>query len=369
MNVHYAFSRWHLGQETPTEPDTTPTTVPLRPRVRNSEHFLFGMFILALIYTASVASSLLIPIVLAAFIATCISPLVNVLDRVLPRLVAVLIIMGVLGAALYMALSTLWTPAREWLDDAPRALPQLSAKLNLLVRAAADVSGASALESAGMIDTESELATQFSWWTALSEAPVWVAQVFSVILLTVFFSWHGGELLRRVVELSPTLTRKKQVVGIVRAIQSDTSRYFLITTSINCMLGAATAIAMWALGVNEPLMWGAMVALFNFVPYVGAMISGLILALVGILQFDTIGHGLTPALVFLVLTTIEGQFIAPTILGQRLSLSPVAILLWLMLWGWLWGIAGVLLGVPMLMCLKLICERIPHWRWLARALE
>ena len=368
MNVHYVLSRWHLGQETPIETDAS-APVPTRTRSRNFEHFLFGIFVLALMYTLCVASGLLIPIVLAAFIATGIGPLVNVLDRGLPRVLAVLIIMALVGTTIYLALSTLWTPARAWLDDAPRALPQLAAKLSILARAAADVSGASALENAGMIAADSDMATQFSWWAALSEAPTWVAQAFSVLLLTFFFSWHGGELLRRLVELSPTLTGKKQVVGIVRAIQSDTSRYFLITTCINAMLGAATAIAMWALGVNEPLVWGAMVAIFNFVPYVGAMTSGLILALVGILQFDTIGHGLTPALVFLALTTIEGQFIAPTVLGQRLSLSPVAILLWLMLWGWMWGIAGVLLGVPMLMCLKLICERLPQWRWLARALE
>lgn len=368
MNVHYVLSRWHLGQETAVEVEPS-TTAETPSESSNLPHFVFGIFVLALMYTMCVASGLIIPMVLAAFIATCIGPLVNVLDRVLPRVLAVLIILGLLATALYVALSTLWLPAREWLDDAPRALPQLAAKLSLLARAAADLSGASALESAGMIATGPDMATSFSWWTALSEAPTWVAQGFSVVLLTFFFSWHGGELLRRLVELSPTLTQKKKVVGIVRAIQLDTSRYFLITTCINILLGAATAIAMWALGVREPLMWGAMVALFNFVPYVGAMTSAVILALVGILQFDTIGHGLTPALVFLALATIEGQFIGPTVLGQRLSLSPVAILLWLMLWGWMWGIAGVLLGVPMLMCLKLICERLPHWRWLARALE
>ena len=187
MNVHYALSRWHLGQETTIDADAH-SAAETSSESSNFEHFVFGIFVLALMYTMCIASGLIIPIVLAAFVATCISPLVNALDRILPRVLAVLIILALLGAAMYLALSTLWTPAREWLDDAPRALPLLSAKLSLLARAAADVSGASALESAGMIATDPSMATSFSWWAALSGAPTWVAQAFSVVLLSFFFS-------------------------------------------------------------------------------------------------------------------------------------------------------------------------------------
>ena len=168
---------------------------------------------------------------------------------------------------------------------------------------------------------------------------------------------------------NPIQEIRSEVSKEISAIQVDTARYFLTTAIINAALGLMTALVLWALGISEPLLWGAVVGVLNFIPYLGAMVSVTLMVLVGVLQSNSADVAMLPALCFLALTVLEGQFLSPLVLGKRLSLSPVAILLWLMLWGWLWGIAGVILGVPMLMCLKLSCERLPAWNWVARLIE
>src|SRR5690606_16623893 len=108
----------------------------------------------------------------------------------------------------------------------------------------------------------------------------------------------------------------------------------------------------------SPLLWGLLAGLLNYAPYVGPLVMAVLLALAGLLQFDTLGAAMLPALAYLGLNAVEGQFLTPMLLGGRLSLNPVIILLWLMFWGWLWGIPGFLLGVPMLVAFKIICSRI-----------
>ena len=193
--------------------------------------------------------------------------------------------------------------------------------------------------------------------------------VFTVLLPAFFFLVYGDALLRKLVVLSPTLTHKKRAVGIVRAIQHDTSRYLLLTCMINAALGVATAFALWMLKVPDPLLWGTLAAICNFVPYVGAITMTVILVLVGLVNFENTGQALLPALCFAGIALIEGHFLTPTIIGRQLRLSPVAILLWLMFWGWMWGLIGVALGVPMLMCLKIVVERVEGYTWVAKAIE
>ena len=374
--MQISFSRWHLGQEISSD-DATRSAEPIENSVdaplQTIQRLLMALLVLASAYTIYLTKPLLAPIILAAFVATCVSPLVDILARYIPRVLATLLIIGGLLFGLFRLFSLLLEPARLWLQDAPNAIPQITNKLERLVSMVADSAGARALMNSELFSAPSTTDVAglpaLSAWTALAVAPGWITPIFSALLLSFFFTLHGGHMFRRLVELSPTLTQKKNVVGIVRAIQADSARYFLTTTTINLSLGSVTALMLTLFGVRDPLLWGAVVAILNFIPYLGPLTSTLLLALVGLLQFSSIGAALLPALCFFGLAILEGQLLAPLILGNRLSLSPVAILVWLMLWGWLWGIAGVFLGVPLLMCLKLTCERLPSWRWLARSLE
>lgn len=374
MLPNVLFGRLHLGQEmTPPDDRVSTPLVPVAPIERSDlasiRRLLVALLLLAMLYTVCVARPVLVPVLMAAFLAICISPLVDLAQRLMPRLPAAVAVVTLVIAAVVLGLSVLTAPAQDWLSQAPETLPHALNKLRAWLRVLGEASGtAPVLATVGSLSA-ANTPTSWHWWEVLVAAPPMLIQVFSVILLMLFFVAYGGDVFRRAVEISPTLTGKKQLVGIVRAIQVDTARYFLTTAIINAALGTATALVLWALGISEPWLWGAVVGVLNFIPYLGAMVSVVLMVLVGVLQSDSADVAMLPALCFLALTVLEGQFLSPLVLGKRLSLSPVAILLWLMLWGWLWGIAGVILGVPMLMCLKLSCERLPAWNWVARSIE
>ena len=120
-----------------------------------------------------------------------------------------------------------------------------------------------------------------------------------------------------------------------------------------------TGIALHLLGMPNPILWGVMVALFNYVPYIGPAISGTVLTVVAFITFDDVGDVLLVPLVYFTLETIEGQFITPVLTGRSLTLNPVMIFLSMLLWGWIWGVVGALMAVPILMTLKIFCDHIP----------
>jgi predicted PurR-regulated permease PerM len=120
----------------------------------------------------------------------------------------------------------------------------------------------------------------------------------------------------------------------------------------------ATALLMHLLGMPNPLLWGVMVALFNFIPYVGAAVSGIVLTVVAFVTFSDLNDIMLVPLLYFSLETIEGQFITPYLTGRSLTLNPVMIFVSMLLWAWLWGVLGALMAVPILMTLKIFCDHI-----------
>ena len=194
--------------------------------------------------------------------------------------------------------------------------------------------------------------------TLLLGSPQVIGAGFSVAILLFFLLASGDVFLRKLVTVIPTFRDKKRAVDITRQIEADISFYLLSFTSVNVGLGIAMAIATGLLGMPNPLLWGAVVAILNFVPYVGAVTSMIILGLVGVQSFDSLGLALAAPVILLVLVGLTAEVVTPMVLGRGLLLNPVAIFIAIMLWGWLWGLAGVLLAVPMLASFKIICERV-----------
>lgn len=206
-------------------------------------------------------------------------------------------------------------------------------------------------------------------WDVVSTTPKVLAGVLTVVLLVFFFLVYGDLMLRRLVEASPSFGYKRHAVHVVRGIQYEVSRYILTASLINVGLGAVTAGMLWLYHMPDPLLWGTVAMLANFIPYVGAISTTAVLAVVGLLNFDQPSAALLPALTFAGITAFEGNVVTPLIQGHRMRLSPIAILLWLLVWGWLWGIPGALLAVPMLTSAKLVAERVRGWRWFARMVQ
>jgi len=188
------------------------------------------------------------------------------------------------------------------------------------------------------------------------------------LLLIFIFLLHGDALLRKFVELAPELYMKKDIVIATRSAQHDLSTYMVTIAAINSVLGLLTASALWWLGVDAPLLWGGVVAVLNFAPFIGPMFAVMILVVVGFSRFETPLAALSVPGIFLVLHLVEGQLVTPFIVGRRLALDPVMVFLALMLFGWLWGVPGLLLAMPLLTCVRIVAERIPAWNALAKML-
>ncbi len=179
------------------------------------------------------------------------------------------------------------------------------------------------------------------------------------MLVLLYFLLASGDLfLRKVIDMTPRLADKQRAVTLLRQIESEVSNYLLTVAVINACLGAAVALAMYVMGVPNPVLWGVMAGLFNFVPYLGDIVSFSVLTAVGLLTFDELWRGLLVPGVFYLLTALEGYVVSPLIIGQRLRLNPVVIVLSVLFWGWMWGILGAVLAVPILVVLKSVCAHV-----------
>lgn len=331
------------------------------------------MILLALVYTVAIGKSILVPLVLAGFIGLALNPIVAAAARVrVPRWLAAVTVMILLGAGLVSAVATLSTPALNWFHEAPTAMRAFAPKIKPMTQQIEAASRATQTLVGGTVARnvpQSENSLAFTAWDVVASAPKVIASILTVALLVFFFLVYGDEILRRAVEISPTFSYKRHTVSIVRSIQEEVSSYLLLTAAINVTLGLVTAGMLYMYGVPDPLLWGTVATVANFIPYVGAITTTTILAIVGALHFQELGPALLPAATFAGITAIEGNLITPMLQGRRSRLSPVAILLWLLVWGWLWGIPGALLAVPMLTCVKLITAKLRGWQWFAHIIS
>jgi predicted PurR-regulated permease PerM len=165
-------------------------------------------------------------------------------------------------------------------------------------------------------------------------------------------------LLRKLLYLIPTRTEKKRALQIARTVRAEMTRYLATTTCINAGLGIAVGLATYLLGMPSPVLWGVMVALLNFVPYLGPLVNTGVLTIAALMSLEDVGRALAvPAIVY-ALDSLEGHFLTPIITGQTLDLNPVVILLGLLFSGWLWGVVGALIAIPMLVTLRILCDHI-----------
>jgi len=326
---------------------------------------LTGLFVLATFYTMYFMRSVLLPIVLALLLSYLLRPVVRFLGRVkVPApLSAAVILLSLLGAVGW-GISILATPAAGWLEKAPYSLHQLQQKLVPLQKPMQQVAQASGEveKLTAPSDPHAKLAVEVKQHP-LTDAlylrtPEFIISTVTMIILLYFLLAYDGVFLPKVIKLIPRLADKKRAVAIANDIESHVSRYLLTTTLINACLGLAVGTAVGLLGLRNPIMWGVMVAVLNFVPYLGAITGIICMTLGAVLSYDSFSYALAFPACYLGLAILEGNFITPWVMGRSLTLNPVLILLSITFWGWMWGIAGVILAVPILAAFKIFCTYI-----------
>src|SRR5213595_2228318 len=333
-----------------------------------------GLFILALFYTIYFMRSILLPIVLALLLSYLLRPIVRGLARLkIPLPVgSALILIGLL-AVVSSGISALATPTVTWLQKAPAGLTELQRKLSPVKRSVAQVTQATG-EIEKLASTNAEIKTVEVKRHPITEmffmrTPEFIASAVVSLILLYFLLVYDQAFIAKLVKLLPTFSDKKTAVAIAHDIESQVSRYLFTITAINACLGLAVGTAVGLLGLRNPVMWGVMVALPNFVPYLGALTGIICMTIGATLSFDSLGYALLFPAVYLAFGVLEGSFITPWVMGRSLTLNPVIILLSLTFWGWMWGIVGIILAVPILAAFKIFCAHIKPMEPLAEFLS
>jgi predicted PurR-regulated permease PerM len=327
--------------------------------------FLGGLFALGILAATYVASSIILPIVLAFVLKLLLQPAVPLLERVhLPRAVGALLPILLVVGALVGVVAALSGPAATWAERLPDAMPRLEAHLAVLkgpiqavqkVLQQAEQAAATSGPQGSTVAVRRDLgltAALFAGTQAVLDG------LFTTVLVLYFLLVSGDTFLRRIVEILPTFSDKRQAVDISQQIEKDISAYLVTITAMNIAVGVATATAMYLCGLGDPLLWGTMAFLFNYVPILGPLVLVGIFLLAGMLVSNSLWGALLPPALYFGIHLLEGETLTPRLLARRFTVNPVLVILSLVFWYWMWGVPGAILSVPMLAILKIICDRL-----------
>ena len=323
--------------------------------------YLAGLFFLALLTAVHAAAEIVWPFVFAFMLSLLLTPVQRILERVhIPRLMSsLLLVVAVLAVVVGLA-TAVSAPAATWAAKLPDAIPRLIERLRFL---------------------EAPLATVQEFWRHVATFAGWnqsggsspgtdllalllggtrsLASGFFTTLLFLFFLLAAGEIfIQRLVEIMPEFGSKRRVVEIAQQIETDISAYLVTITGMNAAVGVATAAVMWVTGIGDPVLWGTVAFLLNFVQIIGPVVGVFVFLMAGALASASLLLALVPAGLYLLIHLIEGEAVTPMLLAKRFTLNPVMVIVSLVFWFWMWGVPGAILSVPMLAVTKIVCDRV-----------
>ncbi len=326
--------------------------------------FLGGLFLLALLAAAYVAKEIVLPFVFAIVLKLLLQPAFRILERLhVPRIIASLLLIFALFGTIVGLGAAISGPARTWAAKLPEGIPRLQERLSFM-REPIDTLQRflHQVEDFGETGPSPNAVASAQGPTLLSKLFTgtrnFASGFFTTVLFLFFLLVSGDTFLLRLVEIMPRFRSKRQVVDIAQQIESDISAYLITITIMNAAVGISTALAMWLTGVGDPILWGTVAFLFNYVPILGTALGVLTFLLAGLLTHDMLWQALLPAGIYFGFHLIEGETITPMVLARRFTLNPVLVIISLVFWFWMWGIPGVILSMPMLAITKIVCDRL-----------
>ncbi|MBX3586550.1 MAG: AI-2E family transporter [Ramlibacter sp.] len=367
----------------PAETDLTPPQqqrVLLHMPVDVRSMALVVLAVLAVLAVLRWASPFFIPLMLGLMFSYALSPLVNGLERLrVPRVLGaallLLAILGALGGTAY-ALTDQANAVVEALPNAARKLGDVMRRqrtaqpgaLETVQKAAtqlervAEENGGATTAGRGVTRVQIErprLNIKDYLWSGTLGLMSLLGQIVVVTFLTYFLLISGDTFRRKLVKIAgPSLSHKKITVQALDEINWQIQRYLLVQLGSSILVGIATGLSFWALGLNNAAVWGVAAGVLNLVPYVGSILVTLAAALVAFLQFGQVNMAIWVGSASLVINMIEGYLLTPWLTSQASRMNPVAVFVGVLAWGWLWGVWGLLLGIPILMAVKAVCDRV-----------
>ena len=338
--------------------------------------FLGGLFVLAGLAALYVASAIILPVVLAFILMLLLRPAVRLLERVhVPRPLGALLIIVLVVGTLVGLVAALSVPAATWAERLPLGIPRLEAHLEVLKRPIQAVQvliekAEKAADSPGPKGTTVAIRRDLGISAVLFAGTRAVLDgLFTTVLVLYFLLVSGDIFLRRLVEVLPRFSSKRQAVDISEQIEEDISAYLVTITIMNVIVGVATAAAMYLCGLGDALLWGAVAFLLNYIPILGPLFGTGIFLLAGMLTFDSLWWALLPPTLYFSIHLVEGEALTPMLLARRFTLNPVLVILALVFWFWMWGVPGAILAVPLLAILKIVSDRVRPLKALGHFLE
>ncbi len=324
-----------------------------------------GLFIIALFFVLSRAAMVFVPLVAGVMLYFLLRPIMKVLYRMgLPHTIGAGVLLLLLLAVFIAGMLKLSEPARELAADLPRYIERAEFKLRGVKKSVEVINETSeAIEKLAGDEKgsreEIDLGRQSFSDRLYGQTQRFLGSAMVAFILAYFLLASGNLFLRKTVCLLPRFHLRRATVRIFRGIETNLSKYLLSLTIINVILGLCVGTAFYFLEMPNPILWGFLAAILNYVPYIGALLGVVVVLLISIVTYDSLAFAFIPPMIYLALTGLEGSILRPIIIGKWLTLNPVAIFVMLVLWGWVWGAAGALLAIPMLVMFKITCDHIP----------
>jgi len=334
-----------------------------------------SLLLLAVISILYVARPLLLPIFLAVFLALVLQgPARRLANLGLPRPAAAILIMLGLGCVLSGAVYQFTVPAMEWIDRIPsishkieREFWQLRQSLEAAEEATEQIEE---MTAGGDDDEERVVVAEASLADRLvGHIGIVLGEAAITIGLLFFLLAFGQATMERVVQAFETRGARQRLRSVLRDIEARSALYVRTFTLINIGVGTATGLSLWLLGVPNPGLWGLLATTLNYIPYLGPTVMVGVLSVVSVVTFNEPLDMALPVIAFLVITTIEGQFLTPSVMGRQLTLNPIAVFVTIVAWFWIWGVDGAIIAVPLLASIKIAADQIESLKPLSAFLD
>lgn len=334
--------------------------------------------VLAVVYTGYVAQEIVLLLLVTGLVSLLLAPGVKVLERLyIPRVIGAALLICLLVVPTSAFIAQLHEPITKWAKMLPELSEHVSQRIDEIDNA---------IDSATKAKPKTNTNAWFSWFDneeetaqtqddeniikarikeslfsvaseVLVSAPAMMVQFLTMLVLILFTLVYSPRLFRHYVELFVEESKRKAVRSFALSAQGQLSRYILTVSAMNFLLGVASIIFLYSVSFNDALLLGTVMGLLNFIPYVGPLLTLGLIAIGGLVQWGVDLNVLVAVGGVVVLNVIESQFLTPLVLAKNLRINPFIIVLSLLLSGWMWGLVGLLIAVPMMVCMKLLLSQ------------